>query len=179
MPLILSCGLWTSRLNYSYYSRDPGSSLDFRWPRGYRHPQGFLEDDDSPICYNSQRSPRRRLLPPTPTCEGRCFVWGETSQRAACLCPSPGVGEGGGGCGAALSSGPAPDGDAIGFPFLHIRTPRVSAQTTSALLWAQRQCGHEVAQHGESDGGCLCTFPLPWSLGSTLRDGQGMPQCCC
>ncbi|KAM7063610.1 voltage-dependent L-type calcium channel subunit alpha-1D isoform 3-T3 [Molossus nigricans] len=61
----------SSRLNYSYYGRDPGSSVDFRRPRGYRHPQGFWEDDDSPICYNSQRSPRRRLLPPTPTSHRR------------------------------------------------------------------------------------------------------------
>ncbi|GAB5568160.1 voltage-dependent L-type calcium channel subunit alpha-1D isoform X12 [Prionailurus iriomotensis] len=56
-----------SRQNYSYYNRYPGSNWDFERPRGYHHPQGFLEDDDSPICYDSRRSPRRRLLPPTPT----------------------------------------------------------------------------------------------------------------
>ncbi|XP_005870367.1 PREDICTED: voltage-dependent L-type calcium channel subunit alpha-1D isoform X2 [Myotis brandtii] len=61
----------SSRQNYSYYSRHPGSSLDFERPRGYHHPQGFLEDDDSPICYDSHRSPRRRLLPPTPTSHRR------------------------------------------------------------------------------------------------------------
>lgn len=55
-----------SRQNYSYYNRYPGSSMDFERPRGYHHPQGFLEDDDSPIGYDSRRSPRRRLLPPTP-----------------------------------------------------------------------------------------------------------------
>ncbi|XP_006892287.1 PREDICTED: voltage-dependent L-type calcium channel subunit alpha-1D isoform X1 [Elephantulus edwardii] len=55
-----------SRHNCSYYSRYPGSSLDFERPRGYHHPQGCLEDEDSPMGYDSQRSPRRRLLPPTP-----------------------------------------------------------------------------------------------------------------
>nr|KAF6334892.1 calcium voltage-gated channel subunit alpha1 D [Pipistrellus kuhlii] len=61
----------SSRQNYSYYSRRPGSSLDFERPRGYHHPHGFLEDDDSPVCYDSHRSPRRRLLPPTPTAHRR------------------------------------------------------------------------------------------------------------
>ncbi|XP_059965130.1 voltage-dependent L-type calcium channel subunit alpha-1D isoform X1 [Mesoplodon densirostris] len=58
-----------SRQSYScgYYNRYPGSSLDFERPRGYHHPQSFSEDDDSPVCYDSRRSPRRRLLPPTPT----------------------------------------------------------------------------------------------------------------
>ncbi|KAM6177084.1 voltage-dependent L-type calcium channel subunit alpha-1D isoform 2-T2 [Erethizon dorsatum] len=55
-----------SRQNYSYYNRYPGSTMDFERPRGYHHPQGFLEDDDSPVGYDSRRSPRRRLLPPTP-----------------------------------------------------------------------------------------------------------------
>nr|XP_040145663.1 voltage-dependent L-type calcium channel subunit alpha-1D isoform X2 [Ictidomys tridecemlineatus] len=60
-----------SRRNYSYYSRCPGSSMDFEWPRGYHPPQGFWEDDDSPVGYDSRRSPRRRLLPPTPTSHRR------------------------------------------------------------------------------------------------------------
>ncbi|XP_036074500.1 voltage-dependent L-type calcium channel subunit alpha-1D isoform X17 [Rousettus aegyptiacus] len=60
-----------SRQNYIYYNRYPGSNLDFERPRGYHHPQGFLEDDDSPIGYDSRRSPRRRLLPPTPTSHRR------------------------------------------------------------------------------------------------------------
>ncbi|XP_016065694.1 PREDICTED: voltage-dependent L-type calcium channel subunit alpha-1D isoform X2 [Miniopterus natalensis] len=61
----------SSRQNYSYYSRHPGSSVDFERPRGYHHPQDFLEDSDSPVCYDSRRSPRRRLLPPTPTSHRR------------------------------------------------------------------------------------------------------------
>ncbi|XP_058438126.1 voltage-dependent L-type calcium channel subunit alpha-1D isoform X4 [Marmota monax] len=60
-----------SRRNYSYYSRCPGSSMDFERPRGYHSPQGFWEDDDSPVGYESRRSPRRRLLPPTPTSHRR------------------------------------------------------------------------------------------------------------
>ncbi|KAM4855847.1 voltage-dependent L-type calcium channel subunit alpha-1D isoform X2 [Urocitellus parryii] len=60
-----------SRRNYSYYSRCPGSSMDFERPRGYHPPQGFWEDDDSPVGYDSRRSPRRRLLPPTPTSHRR------------------------------------------------------------------------------------------------------------
>lgn len=80
-PLPFLLAFLTPRQNYSYYSRYPGGSWDFEQPRGYHHPQGFLEDEDSPICYDSRRSPRRRLLPPTPTCEARFFVLGEASQR--------------------------------------------------------------------------------------------------
>lgn len=64
----------TARQNYNYYNRYPGSSMDFERPRGYHHPQGFLEDDDSPTGYDSRRSPRRRLLPPTPPCEASFLV---------------------------------------------------------------------------------------------------------
>ncbi|XP_069874612.1 voltage-dependent L-type calcium channel subunit alpha-1D isoform X7 [Dipodomys merriami] len=60
-----------SRQNYSYYNRYQGSTMDFERPRGYHHPQGFLDDDDFPIGYDSRRSPRRRLLPPTPTSHRR------------------------------------------------------------------------------------------------------------
>lgn len=85
-----------TRQNYIYYNRYPGSNLDFERPRGYHHPQGFLEDDDSPIGYDSRRSPRRRLLPPTPTCEARFFVWGKASHKTVCLPhPAPEFGWGG------------------------------------------------------------------------------------
>ncbi|XP_048211775.1 voltage-dependent L-type calcium channel subunit alpha-1D isoform X2 [Perognathus longimembris pacificus] len=60
-----------SRQNYSYYNRYQGSTMDFERPRGYHHPQGYLDDDDFPIGYDSRRSPRRRLLPPTPTSHRR------------------------------------------------------------------------------------------------------------
>uniref|UniRef100_A0A4X2KW15 Voltage-dependent L-type calcium channel subunit alpha n=1 Tax=Vombatus ursinus TaxID=29139 RepID=A0A4X2KW15_VOMUR len=65
------CMLVGSRQTYDFYDRCPGSSSDFERPRGYHHPHGFLEEDDSPICYESKRSPRRRLLPPTPTSNRR------------------------------------------------------------------------------------------------------------
>ncbi|XP_037654239.1 voltage-dependent L-type calcium channel subunit alpha-1D isoform X3 [Choloepus didactylus] len=70
-----------SRQNYDYYNRYPGSSLDFERPQGYHHPQGFLEDDDWPICYDSRRSPRRRLLPPTPTSHRRASFNFECLRR--------------------------------------------------------------------------------------------------
>ncbi|XP_056660134.1 voltage-dependent L-type calcium channel subunit alpha-1D isoform X4 [Monodelphis domestica] len=65
------CMLVGSRQSYDFYNRYPGSSCDFERPRGYHHPHGFLEEEDSPVCYESKRSPRRRLLPPTPTSHRR------------------------------------------------------------------------------------------------------------
>uniref|UniRef100_A0A670HXQ1 Voltage-dependent L-type calcium channel subunit alpha n=1 Tax=Podarcis muralis TaxID=64176 RepID=A0A670HXQ1_PODMU len=50
-----------------YPSRYHCNDLDFERPKGYHHPHGFFEEDDSQMCYDSKRSPRRRLLPPTPT----------------------------------------------------------------------------------------------------------------
>ncbi|XP_052589724.1 voltage-dependent L-type calcium channel subunit alpha-1D isoform X10 [Peromyscus californicus insignis] len=81
-----------SRQNYSYYNRYPGSSMDFERPRGYHHPQGFLEDDDSPIGYDSRRSPRRRLLPPTPPSHRRPSFNFECLRRQSSqedILPSP------------------------------------------------------------------------------------------
>ncbi|XP_051060699.1 voltage-dependent L-type calcium channel subunit alpha-1D isoform X4 [Phodopus roborovskii] len=81
-----------SRQNYSYYNRYPGSSMDFERPRGYHHPQGFLEDDDSPIGYDSRRSPRRRLLPPTPPSHRRSSFNFECLRRQSSqedILPSP------------------------------------------------------------------------------------------
>ncbi|XP_037064653.1 voltage-dependent L-type calcium channel subunit alpha-1D isoform X6 [Peromyscus leucopus] len=81
-----------SRQNYNYYNRYPGSSMDFERPRGYHHPQGFLEDDDSPIGYDSRRSPRRRLLPPTPPSHRRSSFNFECLRRQSSqedILPSP------------------------------------------------------------------------------------------
>uniref|UniRef100_A0A8C6N497 Voltage-dependent L-type calcium channel subunit alpha n=1 Tax=Mus spicilegus TaxID=10103 RepID=A0A8C6N497_MUSSI len=81
-----------SRQNYSYYNRYPGSSMDFERPRGYHHPQGFLEDDDSPTGYDSRRSPRRRLLPPTPPSHRRSSFNFECLRRQSSqddVLPSP------------------------------------------------------------------------------------------
>ena len=71
-----------------------GVAKSLERPRGYHHPQSFSEDDDSPIGYDSRRSPRRRLLPPTPTCEARFFVWDPGSQRVVCLSACPSLGGG-------------------------------------------------------------------------------------
>ncbi|XP_060127422.1 voltage-dependent L-type calcium channel subunit alpha-1D isoform X2 [Zootoca vivipara] len=56
-----------SRYTYDYPSRYHCNDLDFERPKGYHHPHGFFEEDESQMCYDSKRSPRRRLLPPTPT----------------------------------------------------------------------------------------------------------------
>ncbi|XP_068109760.1 voltage-dependent L-type calcium channel subunit alpha-1D isoform X10 [Hyperolius riggenbachi] len=42
------------------------NDLDYERPKGYHHPHSFFEEDDPQICYESRKSPRRRLLPPTP-----------------------------------------------------------------------------------------------------------------
>ncbi|XP_009583504.1 PREDICTED: voltage-dependent L-type calcium channel subunit alpha-1D, partial [Fulmarus glacialis] len=56
-----------SRHIYDYHCRYHCHDSDFERPKGYHHPHGFFEEDDSQICYDTKRSPRRRLLPPTPT----------------------------------------------------------------------------------------------------------------
>ncbi|XP_063148923.1 voltage-dependent L-type calcium channel subunit alpha-1D [Candoia aspera] len=57
-------GNWHS---HDYHSTYHSNDLDFERPKGYHHPHGFFEEDESPMYYESKRSPRRRLLPPTPT----------------------------------------------------------------------------------------------------------------
>lgn len=54
---------------YDYHCRYHCHDSDFERPKGYHHPHGFFEEDDSQMCYDTKRSPRRRLLPPTPTRE--------------------------------------------------------------------------------------------------------------
>ncbi|XP_075405126.1 voltage-dependent L-type calcium channel subunit alpha-1D isoform X1 [Tenrec ecaudatus] len=56
-----------SRHHCGFYDRPPARTLELETPWGDHHPHGFLEDEDSPVCYDPRRSPRRRLLPPTPT----------------------------------------------------------------------------------------------------------------
>lgn len=53
---------------YDYHCRHHCHDSDFERPKGYHHPHGFFEEDDSQTCYDTKRSPRRRLLPPTPAC---------------------------------------------------------------------------------------------------------------
>uniref|UniRef100_A0A8C5R6D1 Voltage-dependent L-type calcium channel subunit alpha n=1 Tax=Leptobrachium leishanense TaxID=445787 RepID=A0A8C5R6D1_9ANUR len=45
-----------------YHTND----LDYERPKGYHHPHSFFEDEEPHVCFESRRSPRRRLLPPTP-----------------------------------------------------------------------------------------------------------------
>ncbi|XP_010226511.1 PREDICTED: voltage-dependent L-type calcium channel subunit alpha-1D isoform X5 [Tinamus guttatus] len=56
-----------NRHMYDYHCRYHCRDSDFERPKGYHHPHGFSEEDDSQMCYDTKRSPRRRLLPPTPT----------------------------------------------------------------------------------------------------------------
>ncbi|XP_032840142.2 voltage-dependent L-type calcium channel subunit alpha-1D isoform X7 [Tyto alba] len=56
-----------SRHIYDYHCRYHCHDSDFERPKGYHHPHGFFEEDDPQVCYDTKRSPRRRLLPPTPT----------------------------------------------------------------------------------------------------------------
>uniref|UniRef100_A0A8C2BLM7 Voltage-dependent L-type calcium channel subunit alpha n=1 Tax=Cyprinus carpio TaxID=7962 RepID=A0A8C2BLM7_CYPCA len=39
---------------------------EYETPRGYHHPDSCYEDDEQPLYHDSHRSPKRRLLPPTP-----------------------------------------------------------------------------------------------------------------
>uniref|UniRef100_A0A8D0HUZ7 Voltage-dependent L-type calcium channel subunit alpha n=1 Tax=Sphenodon punctatus TaxID=8508 RepID=A0A8D0HUZ7_SPHPU len=60
-----------SRHTYDYPNKYHCNYSDFERSKGYHHPHSFFEEDDSQICYDSKRSPRRRLLPPTPTANRR------------------------------------------------------------------------------------------------------------
>ncbi|XP_015730659.1 voltage-dependent L-type calcium channel subunit alpha-1D isoform X15 [Coturnix japonica] len=60
-----------SRHVYDYHCRHHCHDSDFERPKGYHHPHGFFEEDDSQTCYDTKRSPRRRLLPPTPASNRR------------------------------------------------------------------------------------------------------------
>ncbi|XP_040264212.1 voltage-dependent L-type calcium channel subunit alpha-1D isoform X7 [Bufo bufo] len=51
---------------YAEPSLYSASDLDYERPKGYHHPHSFFEEDDPQICFESRKSPRRRLLPPTP-----------------------------------------------------------------------------------------------------------------
>lgn len=46
--------------------RYPNSDQEYETPRGYHHPDGYYDDDEQPLYHDSHRSPKRRLLPPTP-----------------------------------------------------------------------------------------------------------------
>ncbi|XP_051768510.1 calcium channel, voltage-dependent, L type, alpha 1D subunit, a isoform X11 [Ctenopharyngodon idella] len=46
--------------------RYPNSDQEYETPRGYHHPDGYYDDDEQPLYHDPRRSPKRRLLPPTP-----------------------------------------------------------------------------------------------------------------
>uniref|UniRef100_A0A8C9TP71 Voltage-dependent L-type calcium channel subunit alpha n=1 Tax=Scleropages formosus TaxID=113540 RepID=A0A8C9TP71_SCLFO len=45
--------------------------VDYDTPRGYHHLDGYYDDDEQPLYRDSRRSPKRRLLPPTPQANRR------------------------------------------------------------------------------------------------------------
>ncbi|XP_035244320.1 voltage-dependent L-type calcium channel subunit alpha-1D-like isoform X4 [Anguilla anguilla] len=49
-----------------YLDRYPNSDPDYETQRGYHHPDSYYDDDEQPLYNDSRRSPKRRLLPPTP-----------------------------------------------------------------------------------------------------------------
>ncbi|XP_028822833.1 calcium channel, voltage-dependent, L type, alpha 1D subunit, a isoform X3 [Denticeps clupeoides] len=46
--------------------RCPNSDQEYETPRGYHHPDSYYDDDEQLLYHDSRRSPKRRLLPPTP-----------------------------------------------------------------------------------------------------------------
>ncbi|XP_067286904.1 calcium channel, voltage-dependent, L type, alpha 1D subunit, a isoform X12 [Pseudorasbora parva] len=47
--------------------RYPNSDQEYETPRGYHHPDSYYDDDEQPLYHDPRsRSPKRRLLPPTP-----------------------------------------------------------------------------------------------------------------
>ncbi|XP_029456739.1 voltage-dependent L-type calcium channel subunit alpha-1D isoform X4 [Rhinatrema bivittatum] len=60
-----------NRQTYDYQNQHQANDTDFERPKGYHHPSCDFEEEDSQVCYDSRPSPRRRLLPPTPTSNRR------------------------------------------------------------------------------------------------------------
>ncbi|XP_063796884.1 voltage-dependent L-type calcium channel subunit alpha-1D isoform X6 [Pseudophryne corroboree] len=70
----------------------PANDLDYERPKGYHHPHTFFEEDDPQICFESRKSPRRRLLPPTPPSNRRSSFNFECLRRQSSqddIPPSP------------------------------------------------------------------------------------------
>ncbi|XP_067854838.1 voltage-dependent L-type calcium channel subunit alpha-1D [Heptranchias perlo] len=59
------------QIHSDYQNQIQSNDLDFERPKGYHHPCGYYEDDESHNYNESRRSPRRRLLPPTPIANRR------------------------------------------------------------------------------------------------------------
>ncbi|MGH0140668.1 UNVERIFIED_CONTAM: hypothetical protein FKN15_037776 [Acipenser sinensis] len=54
-----------------YHERFHNSDLDYETPKGYHHPYGYYDEQDQQRYHVSRRSPKRRLLPPTPQANRR------------------------------------------------------------------------------------------------------------
>ncbi|XP_058855858.1 voltage-dependent L-type calcium channel subunit alpha-1D-like isoform X1 [Acipenser ruthenus] len=54
-----------------YHERFHNSDLDYETPKGYHHPYGYYDEQDQQSYHDSRRSPKRRLLPPTPQANRR------------------------------------------------------------------------------------------------------------
>ncbi|XP_078270774.1 voltage-dependent L-type calcium channel subunit alpha-1D-like isoform X8 [Rhinoraja longicauda] len=59
------------QIHRDYQNPCHNNDLDFERPKGYHHPCGPNEDEEAHYYYECRRSPRRRLLPATPTVHRR------------------------------------------------------------------------------------------------------------
>ncbi|XP_069795822.1 voltage-dependent L-type calcium channel subunit alpha-1D-like isoform X10 [Narcine bancroftii] len=59
------------QIHRDYQNQIQNYDVDFERPKGYHRPCASYEDDESHYYIESRRSPRRRLLPPTPTANRR------------------------------------------------------------------------------------------------------------
>lgn len=56
----------TTKLSLLVFLRYQTSDTEYETPKGYHHPDAYYDDDEQPLYHDSQRSPKRRLLPATP-----------------------------------------------------------------------------------------------------------------
>uniref|UniRef100_UPI00398F61F7 voltage-dependent L-type calcium channel subunit alpha-1D n=1 Tax=Pristiophorus japonicus TaxID=55135 RepID=UPI00398F61F7 len=59
------------QIHSDYQNQIQSNDLDFERPKGYHHPCGYYEDEEAYNYIETRRSPRRRLLPPTPIANRR------------------------------------------------------------------------------------------------------------
>ncbi|XP_072328588.1 voltage-dependent L-type calcium channel subunit alpha-1D [Scyliorhinus torazame] len=59
------------QIHSDYQNQIQNNDLDFERPKGYHHPCGYYEEDESHSYIGYRQSPRRRLLPPTPIANRR------------------------------------------------------------------------------------------------------------
>ncbi|XP_059505862.1 voltage-dependent L-type calcium channel subunit alpha-1D-like isoform X3 [Stegostoma tigrinum] len=59
------------QIHSDYLNQIRSNDLDFERPKGYHHPCGYYEEDEPSSYAGYRRSPKRRLLPPTPIANQR------------------------------------------------------------------------------------------------------------